>query len=83
MNVKDRGGTGLCYAEPTTSLPTTISDFYVDLKDDESIVTRIIDQQAGVVIWIVNSKTYGHAVGIAILPIEQTRLPREGKFLSK
>lgn len=46
----------------------------IDLNDDESVVTRHIDCEAGVVIWITNSKTYGHAVAEAVLPIKDTLL---------
>jgi selenocysteine lyase/cysteine desulfurase len=64
----------LCYADPTQSIPAQIADFNIDLNDGETIVTRVVDYKAGVVIWVANSKTFGLAVALAILPIEQTRL---------
>jgi hypothetical protein len=51
-----------------------IAKHMVDLDDYESTVTRHIDCEAGTVIWVANSKTYGHAIGIAVIPIRDTLL---------
>ncbi len=51
-----------------------VAKHMVDLDDDESTVVRHLDCEAGVIIWVANSKTYGHAVGVAVLPIKDTLL---------
>ena len=53
---------------------TIIAKHVIELDDDESTVTRHVDCKAGTVIWVANSKTYGHAVGVAVLPIRNTLL---------
>jgi len=66
----------LCYANPDS-----VTTFEISLHDGETTISRVIDEEAGVVIWVANSKTFGLAVALAILPIAQTRLAKGGKFV--
>jgi hypothetical protein len=77
------GITLVCYsAEKATCISEVIATLNnEDLKDGETVITRIIDYQSRTVLWVANSKTFGHAVAIAILPMDQTVLASQNPIV--
>jgi hypothetical protein len=44
------------------------------LANEEIVITREIDCEAGMVLYIANSKTYNYAITMAAIPIRDTLL---------